>query len=185
MEDLAWQFPAEPVERAAVRFCEAVARWRGKPELETQKPPTSSLNPSSSPTATTSVTSPMSGLGMTPSSTPMTIESLVHSNPTSPTIGNATVSQPPMGVPGLGYGLNMPTPTPPVAGSAGSSFGGPPSSVGVNMKKKREVRKPSISVYFVPGPGEGSESGGLGWSGQRKRQRSPEDVFNPSKRIHT
>lgn len=35
MEDLAWQFPAEPVERAAVRFCEAVARWRGKPELET------------------------------------------------------------------------------------------------------------------------------------------------------
>ena len=35
MEDLAWQFPAEAVERAAVRFCEAVARWRGKPELET------------------------------------------------------------------------------------------------------------------------------------------------------
>lgn len=35
MEDLAWQFPAEVVERAAVRFCEAVARWRGKPELET------------------------------------------------------------------------------------------------------------------------------------------------------
>ena len=35
MEDLAWQFPAETVERAAVRFCEAIARWRGKPELET------------------------------------------------------------------------------------------------------------------------------------------------------
>ncbi|KAG6871642.1 hypothetical protein C0992_010573, partial [Termitomyces sp. T32_za158] len=35
MEDLAWQYPAEPVERAAVRFCEAIARWRGKPELET------------------------------------------------------------------------------------------------------------------------------------------------------
>ena len=35
MEDLAWHYPAEPVERAAVRFCEAVARWRGKPELET------------------------------------------------------------------------------------------------------------------------------------------------------
>ncbi|KAI0925627.1 hypothetical protein AcV5_008312 [Taiwanofungus camphoratus] len=35
MEDLAWQFPAEAVERAAVRFCEAIARWRGKPELET------------------------------------------------------------------------------------------------------------------------------------------------------
>jgi len=35
MEDLAWQYPAEPVERAALRFCEAMARWRGKPELET------------------------------------------------------------------------------------------------------------------------------------------------------
>ncbi|KAI0267879.1 hypothetical protein BC834DRAFT_63103 [Gloeopeniophorella convolvens] len=35
MEDLAWQYPAEPVERAALRFCEALARWRGKPELET------------------------------------------------------------------------------------------------------------------------------------------------------
>ncbi|KAI0052339.1 hypothetical protein FA95DRAFT_1385929 [Auriscalpium vulgare] len=35
MEDLAWQYPAEPVERAALRFCEAIARWRGKPELET------------------------------------------------------------------------------------------------------------------------------------------------------
>lgn len=35
MEDLAWHYPAEPVERAAVRFCEAVAKWRGKPELET------------------------------------------------------------------------------------------------------------------------------------------------------
>ena len=35
MEDLAWSYPAEPLERAVVRFCEAVARWRGKPELET------------------------------------------------------------------------------------------------------------------------------------------------------
>ena len=35
MEDLAWQYPAEPVERAALRFCEAIAKWRGKPELET------------------------------------------------------------------------------------------------------------------------------------------------------
>jgi hypothetical protein len=35
MEDLAWQYPAEPIERSAVRFCEAVAKWRGKPELET------------------------------------------------------------------------------------------------------------------------------------------------------
>ncbi|KAK2459870.1 hypothetical protein APHAL10511_008070 [Amanita phalloides] len=37
MEDIAWQYPAEPVERAALRFCEAIARWRGKPELETYK----------------------------------------------------------------------------------------------------------------------------------------------------
>ncbi|KAI9439694.1 hypothetical protein H4582DRAFT_1942296 [Lactarius indigo] len=35
MDDLAWRYPAEPVERAALRFCEALARWRGKPELET------------------------------------------------------------------------------------------------------------------------------------------------------
>jgi hypothetical protein len=35
MEDLAWHYPAEPVERAALRFCEAIAKWRGKPELET------------------------------------------------------------------------------------------------------------------------------------------------------
>lgn len=35
MEDLAWHYPAEPIERAALRFCEAVAKWRGKPELET------------------------------------------------------------------------------------------------------------------------------------------------------
>ncbi|KAH9025522.1 hypothetical protein EDB85DRAFT_2092808 [Lactarius pseudohatsudake] len=37
MEDLARRYPAEPVERAALRFCEALARWRGKPELETYK----------------------------------------------------------------------------------------------------------------------------------------------------
>ncbi|KAF8135169.1 hypothetical protein EV363DRAFT_1429810 [Boletus edulis] len=64
MEDLAWHYPAEPVERAAVRFCEVVARWRGKPELETYKKRSRGL---ASPT--------------------MTIESLVHSNPTSPTSG--------------------------------------------------------------------------------------------------
>lgn len=44
MEDLAWQFPAEPVERAALRFCEAMARWRGKPELETVRRLVSSLS---------------------------------------------------------------------------------------------------------------------------------------------
>ncbi|KAF8988300.1 hypothetical protein BDZ89DRAFT_1173889 [Hymenopellis radicata] len=57
MEDLAWQYPAEPVERAAVRFCEAIAKWRGKPELETyKKKPGMSLDmfvqqPSATPSA--------------------------------------------------------------------------------------------------------------------------------------
>lgn len=37
LKDLAIRFPAEPVERAAVRFCESVSRWRGKPELERSK----------------------------------------------------------------------------------------------------------------------------------------------------
>ncbi|KAF8754124.1 hypothetical protein RHS01_06206 [Rhizoctonia solani] len=35
LESLASRYSAEPVERAALRFCESVARWRGKPELET------------------------------------------------------------------------------------------------------------------------------------------------------
>ncbi|KEP51680.1 hypothetical protein V565_057630 [Rhizoctonia solani 123E] len=37
LESLASRYPTEPVERAALRFCESVARWRGKPELETYK----------------------------------------------------------------------------------------------------------------------------------------------------
>ncbi|PPQ98178.1 hypothetical protein CVT26_003224 [Gymnopilus dilepis] len=78
MEDLAWQYPAEPVERAAVRFCEAIAKWRGKPELETyKKKPASRSVDISSPGG----------------STAMTIDSLVHSNPTSPMMANASTSQ--------------------------------------------------------------------------------------------
>ncbi|KAH7915600.1 hypothetical protein BJ138DRAFT_1141249 [Hygrophoropsis aurantiaca] len=65
MEDLAWHYPAEPVERAALRFCEAIAKWRGKPELETYKKKPKDF--------------------ATPGGSSMTIESLVHSNPTSPT----------------------------------------------------------------------------------------------------
>ena len=34
MEDLAWQYPVEPVDLAAALFCEAVAKWIGKPELD-------------------------------------------------------------------------------------------------------------------------------------------------------
>jgi len=37
LEELSNQYPPEPVERAALRFCEAIARWRGMPELETCK----------------------------------------------------------------------------------------------------------------------------------------------------
>ncbi len=32
--ELAKRYPAEPVERAALRFFEAIAHWRGLPELE-------------------------------------------------------------------------------------------------------------------------------------------------------
>jgi len=42
LEDMSERYPAAPVERAALRFCEAVALWRGKPELETYKRSTSS-----------------------------------------------------------------------------------------------------------------------------------------------
>ncbi|KAL4074847.1 hypothetical protein V8B97DRAFT_2089341 [Scleroderma yunnanense] len=69
MEDLAWHYPAEPVERAALRFCEAVAKWRGKPELETYKKKTNKL------------------AGHTLEN--MTMESFVHFNLTSPTAANA------------------------------------------------------------------------------------------------
>ncbi|KAK0469520.1 uncharacterized protein EV420DRAFT_1633943 [Desarmillaria tabescens] len=75
MEDLAWQYPAEPVERAAVRFCEAIAKWRGKPELETYKKKSSASSNGSS--------------------SAMTIESLVHSNPVSPPTSRDPLRLPP------------------------------------------------------------------------------------------
>ncbi|KAF5326683.1 hypothetical protein D9619_003961 [Psilocybe cf. subviscida] len=78
MEDLAWQYPAEPVERAAVRFCEAIARWRGKPELETYKKKPAPNGAQRDGDAETGG---------------MSIDSLVHSNPVSPTIGAAQVQQ--------------------------------------------------------------------------------------------
>ncbi|KAI1796906.1 hypothetical protein LXA43DRAFT_878841 [Ganoderma leucocontextum] len=78
MEDLAWQFPAEAVERAAVRFCEAIARWRGKPELETYK-----SAPWIAGSRDQSQSSAANGAGSAGTGA-MSIESLVHSNPTSP-----------------------------------------------------------------------------------------------------
>ncbi|KAG6862024.1 hypothetical protein C0995_008212 [Termitomyces sp. Mi166 len=79
MEDLAWQYPAEPVERAAVRFCEAIARWRGKPELETYKKPTQTSHGHSQ------------AIPGTPS---LSIASLVHSNPTTPIMAHTHTTAP-------------------------------------------------------------------------------------------
>lgn len=83
MEDLAWQYPAEPIERAALRFCEAVAKWRGKPELETVR--VSHFHPGIS---LIMVLWLMYQYKKKPASS-MSIESLVHSNPTSPTTHHA------------------------------------------------------------------------------------------------
>ncbi|KAG6841486.1 hypothetical protein C0991_010674 [Blastosporella zonata] len=78
MEDLAWQYPAEPVERAAVRFCEAIARWRGKPELETYKKPTQTSY----------------GYSQNPPGTSLSMESLVHSNPPTPIMAHTNTRVP-------------------------------------------------------------------------------------------
>ncbi|EIW57646.1 uncharacterized protein TRAVEDRAFT_150218 [Trametes versicolor FP-101664 SS1] len=85
MEDLAWQFPAEAVERAAVRFCEAIAQWRGKPELETYKKASWIVDGKDErpPAASGS-----GGVGPSSGTAAMSIESLVHSNPTSPSTSN-------------------------------------------------------------------------------------------------
>ena len=98
MEDLAWQYAAEPVERSAVRFCEAIARWRGKPELETvsiqifisQSRYTLTYPKYKKKPMNTSVDAP--GDGDDNNVPPMTIDSLVHSNPTTPTNGNNSSS---------------------------------------------------------------------------------------------
>ncbi|TEB11615.1 hypothetical protein FA13DRAFT_989400 [Coprinellus micaceus] len=83
LEDLAWRFHAEPVERAALRFCEAVAKWRGKPELEGvgYKKKRSGM---SGITATSPGHSSSGSLSAAFGTTMITMESLVHSNPTSP-----------------------------------------------------------------------------------------------------
>ncbi|KAJ7285367.1 hypothetical protein C8J57DRAFT_1709586 [Mycena rebaudengoi] len=101
MEDLAWQYPAEPVERAAVRFCEAIEKWRGKPELETYKKKR-----------------PASSMTDTPSSTSMSIDTLVHSPATSANTPNMNMNNQSM------MNQNIVPATP------------------------RSTRKPSIDVYF-------------------------------------
>ncbi|KAG5652203.1 hypothetical protein H0H81_005824 [Sphagnurus paluster] len=101
MEDLAWQYPAEPVERAAVRFCEAIAKWRGKPELETYKKP---VQPPAYRYA-----QDIAGT----SSLPM--ESLVHSNPPTPTLAHPVASarpRRPRRKPFIGAYFTQPQPSP-------------------------------------------------------------------------
>ncbi|KIK94812.1 hypothetical protein PAXRUDRAFT_425596 [Paxillus rubicundulus Ve08.2h10] len=85
MEDLAWHYPAEPVERVAVRFCEAIAKWRGKPELEGVR----LLHPMESYHLISACLKykKKPKEPATPGLSSMTIESLVHSNPTSPSTG--------------------------------------------------------------------------------------------------
>jgi len=83
MEDLAWRFPAEPIERAAVRFCEAIAKWRGKPELECVSPSSKACTLAC---AHVSPNSQYKKRAPTNTFSPgLPIESLVHSNPSTPT----------------------------------------------------------------------------------------------------
>ncbi|KAJ7755480.1 hypothetical protein B0H16DRAFT_1540550 [Mycena metata] len=86
MEDLAWQYPAEPVERAAVRFCEAIEKWRGKPELETYK---KKPHAHAHSVATD-----------TPGSSAMAIDAIVHNSPATST--NTNQSPALMGLTGPG-----------------------------------------------------------------------------------
>ncbi|KAF5381947.1 hypothetical protein D9615_004261 [Tricholomella constricta] len=96
MEDLAWQYPAEPVERAAVRFCEAIAKWRGKPELETYKKP---------------LQTPTYGYTQeAPGSSSLPMDSLVHSNPPTPTMANSTRTRRPRRKPSIDVYFTQPSP---------------------------------------------------------------------------
>jgi len=56
LTQLSEKYPAEPVERAALQFCEAVSKWRGKPELEMYK----KLNKRKSSKSTSSTPAPLS-----------------------------------------------------------------------------------------------------------------------------
>ncbi|KAG5646135.1 hypothetical protein DXG03_004374 [Asterophora parasitica] len=121
MEDLAWQYPAEPIERAAVRFCEAISKWRGKPELETVGTiHFSSFAPQvfTTPQYKKPTEPPIFGyaedhLG----SLSLPMESLVHSNPPTPAMANATTSarvRRPRRKPSIGDYFTQPPPPPPL-----------------------------------------------------------------------
>ncbi|ESK95285.1 hypothetical protein Moror_3958 [Moniliophthora roreri MCA 2997] len=206
MEDLAWQYPAEPVERAAVRFCEAIAKWRGKPELETykKKPPKSSLAPS----------------GAASDEIQMSIESLVHSNPTSPTVSHRAPSRPQhhhkptielyfLQPNDADHHLSSPMPSPTIVTTptqltysvsrAGFSQHSSPSSMGsssgMGMNLSRGMNPPSqtptqaMPPPSTPGMIMGTNSSMWSWmpsgiGGSNKRNRSTDDVdTGPRKRL--
>jgi hypothetical protein len=161
MEDLAWQYPAEPVERAAVRFCEAIAKWRGKPELETVSlVPTPRFHLKSLTTLQyKKKPAPRMDPPQTPGgSTAMTIESLVHSNPTSPAGGTG----------------------------AGSGNGSQQGQGQGSAERMRRLKKPSIDVYFMQMPML-LRRGSLLWSGGGGNKRHRDDDAGrpgPSKRMY-
>lgn len=49
LEDLTRLYPVEAIERKSLRFCEALGRWRGKPQLEKVSPHLHSASTLSSP----------------------------------------------------------------------------------------------------------------------------------------
>ncbi len=150
MEDLAWQYPAEPVERAALRFCEAVAKWRGKPELETVR-----VSYFHAGTSLIMVLWLMHQYKKKPASS-MSIESLVHSNPTSPTIHHPMSTQNPM--------------------SGNVTFAVP-------APRRARVR-PSISVYFAPQAWQESPRSWVRPGNKRPRSMSSARLQeSPSKRM--
>lgn len=73
LDDLAHKYPSQPVDRSLLKFCEAVAKWRGKPELETYKD--RSFDAPASPAAAGS-----SGLSTSATSN-LSIHQLIHPQP--------------------------------------------------------------------------------------------------------
>ncbi|KAL1674852.1 hypothetical protein EV122DRAFT_219717 [Schizophyllum commune] len=139
MEDLAWQYPAEPVERAAVRFCESVCRWRGKPEIESYRKPA---------TAGSSNNNNSSASNGTDSSPLMPMNALVHSNPTSPVVGVGTSLPSTTGFPAVGvpyqWGISQ----------ANQAQGPQPSEASAadedEMVMPQKNAQPSVETYFAP-----------------------------------
>ncbi|KAG8922123.1 hypothetical protein FRC01_014449 [Tulasnella sp. 417] len=73
LDDLARKYPSQPVDRSLLKFCEAVAKWRGKPELETYKD--RPLDAAASPAAAGN-----SGLSTSATSN-LSIHQLIHPQP--------------------------------------------------------------------------------------------------------